>query len=148
MNPKAVAITIAVGLAVSIVGCKRTPPAEMADFDSRKADEIVDEHGMQYPKRAYEEGRRRAKHDLQQGILATETFGLPGPAAAEYSTILHDRYQIGEIYHGCVVSSHQLGSAQGYNAIMIPEIKRRFGEGIFERVAKEAAQMDQEKKRR
>ena len=105
------------------------------------ASDIVSERGQRYSISAYEAGRTQAERDIQQGILATESYGLPGPWSAEYESLLAERYHIQhKSIAGCVVSPTESGHAKGYNEVMRREIETRFGENLFQRVAAEAIQ--------
>jgi hypothetical protein len=109
--------------------------------ESVSSDDIVDGHGQRYPKSAYEAGRKQAERDLQQGILATESYGLPGPWSAEFWSLLAERYHIEQkSIAGCVVTPNESGHAKGYNDVMHSEIEKRFGQDLFRQVASEAIQ--------
>lgn len=57
----------------------------------------------------------------------------------EYAALLQQRYGIQlRSVAGCIVTDESAGHLEGYNAVMLPEIRRRFGAGVLERTADEA----------
>jgi hypothetical protein len=97
---------------------------------------------------AYTSGRAEAKSDVKAGKPAVEVFGL-GAAGGHRVVLLRERYGI-EIRPtaGCLVNDRILGHAAGYNAISKPEIARRFGPGVIERISEEGWQLDAQQRAR
>jgi uncharacterized protein (DUF2141 family) len=79
---------------------------------------------------AYMRGRTDAKKDAKSNRLALEAFGFGTitPGAPNFSDEALKQCGI-EINHtaGCVVGPRIVGHANGYNSVMIEEIKRRCG---------------------
>jgi hypothetical protein len=92
-----------------------------------------------YPQADYERGRADAQNDISRGILVYEFAGLPAPTDDEESTILRERYHI-ELRRvaGDEIRIEAISHMVGYNEISLPEIERRFGKDIFEKVDAEA----------
>lgn len=97
-------------------------------------------------KAAAERGQREAKADLAAGKLAVESYGLMASYNIVYRQLLKERYGIEvRMVAGCVVDESITGHAQGYNGIMNAEIKKRFGEDVFEKTSKEAQELHRKK---
>jgi hypothetical protein len=90
-------------------------------------------------------GGAEATHDLQNGRLAIETYGLPMPQ--EYAQILRARYdiEVRPIAGDTDVTAKVIGHKQGYNEVSEREINRRFGDGVIEQAAEEALKHWREK---
>ncbi|HWB04705.1 MAG TPA: hypothetical protein VG796_16875 [Verrucomicrobiales bacterium] len=85
------------------------------------------------------EGRRDAARDLENGKLGFEICGMMRGWDGEYAALLQQRYGIQlRSVAGCIVTEESSGHLGGYNAVMLPEIHRRFGAGVLERTADEA----------
>jgi len=94
---------------------------------------------MTYSRKAYEGGRADAQRDIQRGVLATESAGLPTVWAGEYDRLLKQRYGVEDRgVAGCMVDDRIVGHMAGYNEVSNAEIKRRFGADVFDRTAKDA----------
>ncbi|MBV8279235.1 MAG: hypothetical protein JO170_28775 [Verrucomicrobia bacterium] len=88
-----------------------------------------------YSQADYERGRADAKSDITRGILVYEFAGLPAPTDDEETRILRERYHI-ELRRvaGDEIRIDAISHMIGYNEISLPEIERRFGKGILEKV--------------
>jgi hypothetical protein len=85
------------------------------------------------------DGTAEAKAVLARGQLIMVTYGLPGAGWIEYRTILSERYGIEmRTIAGCVVTSGVLRYAERFNAVMEPEIRRRYGDNVFDAAEEEA----------
>lgn len=84
-------------------------------------------------------GRADALADLKAGRLVVESFGMPGPGAGKYTSLLEKRYGIEtrRVGAGCEVEPDELQHAQAYNRVMKAEISRRYGADVFERTYQE-----------
>ena len=88
---------------------------------------------------AAQRGRADARADLRAGKLAIETFGKPANYRPTYQRLLRERYGVQlRVVAGCAVDDSILGHTRGYNAIMRPEITRRFGTDVFDRTVADA----------
>lgn len=97
-------------------------------------------------KTAAELGQREAKADLAAGKLAVESYGLMASYHIVYRRLLKERYGIEvRMVAGCIVNESIAGHAEGYNRIMDAEIKKRFGEDVFEKTSKEAQELHRQK---
>ena len=84
-------------------------------------------------------GIRDAKRDLAKGTFAVETMGLRRSDSFERDEILRQRHGIEtRVVAGCVVTEELVAHMEGYNSVMKPEIRRRFGQDVFERTLAEA----------
>jgi hypothetical protein len=92
-----------------------------------------------YSQADYDRGRTDAQNDISHGVLVYEYAGLPAPTDADETRILKERYQI-ELRRvaGDEIRIDAISHMVGYNEISLPEIERRFGKGILEKVDKEA----------
>jgi hypothetical protein len=92
-----------------------------------------------YPQADYERGRADAQNDISHGILVYEYAGLPAPSDEEATRIFKERYHI-ELRRvaGDEIRIEAISHMIGYNEISLPEIERRFGKDILEKVDKEA----------
>jgi hypothetical protein len=91
---------------------------------------------------AYLRGRADAKKDANASRLALEAFGFGTftPGAPNFSDEVLKQCGI-EINHvaGCVVGPRIVGHANGYNSVMIEEIKRRCGTAVVKAAQDEDA---------
>jgi hypothetical protein len=91
---------------------------------------------------SYGAGRIEAKKDAKAGRLNLEAFGFGTftPGAPNFSEAVLKQYQI-EVTHvaGCVVNSRIIGHAQGYNDVMIEQIKLRAGPAVVKAAQDEDA---------
>jgi hypothetical protein len=95
-------------------------------------------HNAVYYGVAYGDGWYDAKRDLRRGRLAYETYGFGG--GGYYAEVLKERYQVEQRpVAGCVVSTWQLGHAEGYNRTIEAHIKRRFGHDALQLAQSEAS---------
>jgi len=118
---------IALSLAVLLTGCSFLD--KVTDADSSTT----------YSRRSYLAGRAAAQRDIQHGVLATESAGLPAEWSDEYVKLLKSRYGVEDrTVAGCMVDDRILGHMRGYNEVADTEIKRRFGADVFDRTAKDA----------
>jgi hypothetical protein len=92
-----------------------------------------------YSQADYESGRADAQKDISHGILVYEFAGLPAPSDDEEIRLLRERYHI-EMRRvaGDEIRIDAISHMIGYNEISLPEIERRFGKGILEKVDQEA----------
>jgi hypothetical protein len=92
-----------------------------------------------YSQADYERGRADAQNDISHGILVYEFAGLPAPSDDEEIRLLRERYHI-ELRRvaGDEIRIDAISHMIGYNEISLPEIERRFGKGILEKVDQEA----------
>jgi hypothetical protein len=92
-----------------------------------------------YSQADYERGRADAQNDISHGILVYEYAGLPAPSDDEEIRLLRERYHI-EMRRvaGDEIRIDAISHMVGYNEISLPEIERRFGKGILEKVDQEA----------
>ena len=87
----------------------------------------------------YPIGKAEAQHDLADGRLAYETYGLPAPYFDEIVQLFRERYEVElRLTGGCVVIAQISEHARGYNEIMKPEIERRFGTNVWARTEADA----------
>lgn len=77
-----------------------------------------------------------AKADYSKGILRTYIFGLTNTFT--FGKLLREDYGIETIYWGCIVDERR----DCYSNFMDEKIKAKFGNDIFEKVAKKAQQLD------
>ncbi len=118
---------IALAVAVFVTGCS---------FNDKVTDA---ESSPTYSRRTYLAGRAAAQRDIQHGVLATESAGLPAEWSDEYVSLLRRRYGIEDrAVAGCMVDDKITGHIIGYNEVSDAEIKRRFGSDVFDRTAKDA----------
>lgn len=87
----------------------------------------------------YQKGQKEALADLAAGKLKIKTLGRPVSWFQEWREILLKNYEI-EIQRiaGCLVLDEESDYLNGYNNVSEAEIKKRFGENIFERTLKKA----------
>jgi hypothetical protein len=92
-----------------------------------------------YSEADYERGRGDAQNDISHDILVYEFAGLPAPSDDEEIRLLRERYHI-ELRRvaGDEIRMDAISQMIGYNEISLPEIERRFGKGILEKVDEEA----------
>jgi hypothetical protein len=92
-----------------------------------------------YPQADYDRGRSDAENDISHGVLVYEYAGLPAPTDEEETRILKESYRI-ELRRvaGDEIRVEAISHMVGYNEIALPEIERRFGKNILEKVAAEA----------
>jgi hypothetical protein len=92
-----------------------------------------------YPQADYQRGRTDAQNDISRGVLVYEYAGLPAPTDEEETRILKERYHI-ELRRvaGDEVRIDAISHMVGYNEISLPEIQRRFGKDILQKVDEEA----------
>ena len=91
---------------------------------------------------AYRQGRSEAKNDLASGNLRYRTYGLPevwnGPNL--YAARLRNDYNIELVtVAGCVVTEELVDRTRGYNEAVLPVIEARYGQGILQRVHRQAS---------
>jgi hypothetical protein len=92
-----------------------------------------------YSKSAYHKGRADALSELNKGVLAVESFGLPPAWVRLYEKILKEKYGIEDrTVAGCMVNDEIIGHAKGFNEVMEREIKKRWTEDVFEQASNEA----------
>ena len=89
-------------------------------------------------KRAYEEGRRAAVEDIKKDTLVYHVGGLPAPYDELFTEILRKEYKVAVAHTGCVVNTEYFQRGLGYNEVSVPEIERRYGQGILGRVEERA----------
>ena len=82
----------------------------------------------------YQKGQQEALEDIKADKLKMKTLGRPVSWFQEWREILLKEYKIQiEMIAGCMVSDEEVDYANGYNNISEAEIKKRFGETIFEK---------------
>jgi hypothetical protein len=96
-------------------------------------------------KRSYEEGRRAAAEDIKHDRLVYHVGGLPAPYDELFSEILRKEFKVAVAHIGCVINTEEFQRGVGYNEVSVPEIERRYGEGILGRV-EERAQKEYEER--
>jgi hypothetical protein len=99
----------------------------------------------------YKLGRLEAEQDIRNGKLKYKTYGLGLDWRGEpdlYKEKLWKDYGIELIaVAGCMVSDEIVENARGYNEVSLAEVEKRYGEGILDRVLKEAgAEFEQRQK--
>ncbi len=98
---------------------------------------------------SYRQGKAAATRDLNDGILAVETYGFTMGGSDLKSQLLKERYNIERrIVAGCIVSKKIRNHAKGYNGVSLPEIERRFGKDIGKKVHEEARHLSESKEPR
>ena len=81
----------------------------------------------------YQKGEKEALEDIKADKLKLKTLGLKVGWFREWQEILWKEHEIQiDIIAGCMVSDEEIDYANGYNSISEAEIKKRFGENIFE----------------
>lgn len=87
----------------------------------------------------FEKGKKDALRDIQAENLKVKTFGTIVTWFQEWRKILLNEYNVEiEVVSGCVVSDETVEYVNGYNKISEAEIKKKFGEDIFEKTLDEA----------
>jgi hypothetical protein len=85
------------------------------------------------------EGRKQAKSDIAAGKLCLKTYGLPPEWTWKYESMAKEKYGVEfDAVAGCVVNDELMERTDGYNELMLQEIKRRFGPNALEKLAEEA----------
>jgi hypothetical protein len=92
-----------------------------------------------YSQADYERGRTDAQNDVNHGVLVYEFAGLPAPTDDDEIRLLKERYHI-EMRRiaGEEIRIDAISHMVGYNEISLPEIERRFGKGILQKVDEDA----------
>lgn len=88
----------------------------------------------------FEKGQSDARKDASQGIFIIRTNGLSRKGF--FRSLLREKYGILTENSGCLVNDKIYSYNQGYNEISKVEIKKRFGEDIFDKTEKEAAEFE------
>jgi hypothetical protein len=92
-----------------------------------------------YSQADYDRGRTDAQNDIKSGVLAYEFAGLPAPSDDEEIRLFRERYHIEfRRVAGDEIRIEAISHMIGYNEIALPEIERRFGKDILQKVADEA----------
>lgn len=92
-----------------------------------------------YSQADYDRGRTDAQNDIKSGVLAYEFAGLPAPSDDEEIGLFRERYHIEfRRVAGDEIRIEAISHMIGYNEIALPEIERRFGKDILQKVADEA----------
>jgi hypothetical protein len=89
------------------------------------------------PAAAFARGETRAKADIEAGVLKLQTFGLvdpPSKADAARAERLKKRYDIVWVNAGRNMTAMTQAFADGYNSVSEPEIERRHGKDVLERL--------------
>ncbi|OWY25482.1 hypothetical protein C7N43_36880 [Sphingobacteriales bacterium UPWRP_1] len=81
-------------------------------------------------------GTDSAKADYSKGILRTYVFGLTN--SFTFGKLLKDEYGIEAVYWSCIVDEQW----DCYSKFMDEKIKTKYGDDIFEKVAKKSQQLD------
>jgi hypothetical protein len=115
--------------------------AIMAGCHAKDPDLAENNEHVLYSRSAYERGQREAQADIQAGRLVLENWGFPRKGEQEFAEILLQRYGV-ELRRVAsdVVEPTDTGQIFGYNNVSRPEIERRFGGGVIEKAAAEAAE--------
>ncbi len=109
-------------------------------------------HGKGFLFKAEEEaaaiqGRTDALKELEKGVLALETMGLPPVSRRAYIDLLKERHGIQlRVVAGCLVNSSITGHARGFNEVMMEEIAKRFGADALTKVEADAEHSTREAK--
>ena len=106
-----------------------------------ESDIIYTPEKIPYSKSAYDAGRVEAEADVKAGRLVILDYGVPRKGQNEFEALFRERYEV-EVRRVAndAVNPTINGRALGYNEVSKPEIKRRFGDDVFERLEIEAAQ--------
>lgn len=73
-----------------------------------------------------------ARFDVARGHYRVLHYGLSPPGLPRYARNLRERYGIEYLdVAGCVVSDSLVDYANGYNAVSMAAIKRKFGRDVF-----------------
>jgi len=112
----------------------------VAACDEKESDLIYTAEKIPYSRSAYDAGRVEAEADLKAGRLVILDYGVPRKGQNEFEALLRERYEV-EVRRVAneVVNPTIYGRAFGYNDVSKPEIKRRFGNDVLERLEQEAA---------
>jgi hypothetical protein len=95
--------------------------------------------GTPYSLQAYQTGEFDAENDLRANRLVVENWGFPMKGQNEYAKILREKYSVEfKRVAGDIVDGQTVGHAKGYNELSEAEIKRRFGNDVFEKAKIEA----------
>ncbi len=101
----------------------------------------------QSPVLSGEPGAIDANRDLAKGILALENIGSPTLIPWEYVEVLQQKYGIKvHLVAFDVHSDEQWQHVKAYNAVMLDEIERRFGEGVWNTILEEGAKVHEHKR--
>jgi hypothetical protein len=99
---------------------------------------LVDQF-MAVSRLAFLEGKNEALRDLAQNRLAIRTYGRPARWRHIYAEMLHDQYQVDlRVVAGEEVSSRQREETHGYNSIMKPAIRKKYGRDFLDIVVDRA----------
>jgi len=77
-------------------------------------------------------GSMVARYDVARGHYRVLHYGFPSPGLAKYARIMRQRYGIEYLaVAGCVLSPSLKAYADGYNAVSMAAVKRKYGRDIF-----------------
>ena len=82
------------------------------------------------------EGTDSARADFSKGILRTYIFGLTNSFA--FGKILKERYNVDVVYWGCIVEEKYYCYSKYMDSMLI----KKYGKDFFNKIAKEAKQLD------
>lgn len=86
---------------------------------------------VDHERRGTTRGRADALRDLRRGILAVERCGEPAPWHDTWTRLLRERYRIEVRWvSGTAPDDETFAHYRAYNAVMEPEINRRFPDAI------------------
>jgi hypothetical protein len=93
-----------------------------------------------------------AEADIARDHLELRSYGKPAPWSGEYTRLLKEKMGVERVrIAGCVVGDELATAADAYNRVMRQEIKRRFGDDVFDKLVAEGKQeykrMQDEEKR-
>ncbi len=91
--------------------------------------------------KSYNKGKFAARQDLRKGRIKIKSFGYIEGYEYDYSQILKNEYKIElDWVAACVLGPSLVNEVSGYNSVMMPVIKRKFGKGVLEAAEKRAIQ--------
>jgi thiol-disulfide isomerase/thioredoxin len=79
----------------------------------------------------FERGQKEAERDISTGKLIIKRYGLTLPLPPKRIQKLKKAYGIEIVEHGCLVSRDFIDYVNGYNAISMAEVSRKFGDGAM-----------------
>ncbi len=83
-------------------------------------------------------GEDEARRYIAAGTLALRTAGYPADWLNIFIDLLQTRHNIRFENSGCCIDFGTPQEINGFNAVMAAEIEKRFGNGVIERLKKEA----------
>ena len=88
---------------------------------------------MTYSRLAFLEGKMEAKRDLANKKLALRTYGKPAKWRHIYADILYEKYKVElRVIAGEHVTERQREETHGYNSVMKPSLRKKFGRDFLD----------------